>query len=150
MGEQERVPRRDADTPPRGGADSRRPRIVTAAVISRDGKYLIAKRKGGGDLSGKWEFPGGKVEPGETEEHGLIRELAEELDVTAAVGEFICRTCFIHDGIDFELHAYRVTLTGGEPVAREHAQLRWVRPEEFGGYDFAESDRAIVAALREG
>ncbi len=125
---------------------------VTAAVIRRNGAYLIARRSAGGDLSGKWEFPGGKCEPGESDADALARELREELAMEAAIGAYVAGTRFEHAGRRYELKAYEAEWTGGGPELREHQEVRWVAPAEFDRYDFAPSDRAIVKELmrREG
>jgi mutator protein MutT len=121
--------------------------IVTAAVIRKHGAVLIAKRRPGGDLSGKWEFPGGKLEPGENERACLARELREELGIEVVVGGFVAGADFTHRGRPYRLQAYEARWTAGAMEKREHEELRWVAPADFDRYDFADSDRAIVAAL---
>jgi 8-oxo-dGTP diphosphatase len=120
---------------------------VTAGIIEGDGKVLIGRRKPGKHMGGKWEFPGGKIEPGETPEESLVRELAEELGVQARVGRFLGRAFFEGDGVSLELLVYRVEGVEGTPVLREHEELRWVKPEELLSYDLADSDRAVVKEL---
>jgi 8-oxo-dGTP diphosphatase len=120
---------------------------VTAGIIEGGGKVLIGRRKPGKHMGGKWEFPGGKIEPGETPEQSLARELSEELGVSAKVGAFLCRAFFEGDGVSLELLVYRVDGVEGTPALREHEELRWVRPEELRSYDLADSDRAVVAEL---
>jgi 8-oxo-dGTP diphosphatase len=122
---------------------------VTAAVIEHDGKILIAKRKPGDRLAGKWEFPGGKIEPGETPEECLRRELREELGVETEVGEFL--GAFVHKYEDFtiELLAYRVARISGEYRLHDHEAIDWIAPSEADAYDFAAADLPIVARLRD-
>jgi 8-oxo-dGTP diphosphatase len=120
---------------------------VTAGIIEGDGKVLIGRRKPGKHMGGKWEFPGGKIEPGETPEQSLARELTEELGVRAQVGQFLGRAFFEGDGVSLELLVYRVESMVGIPVLREHEELRWVRPDELLLYDLADSDRAVVREL---
>jgi 8-oxo-dGTP diphosphatase len=120
---------------------------VTAAIIEENGKVFIAKRRAGKNLAGKWEFPGGKIEPGETPEEALARELSEEMDLRVSVGEFLCRAYFESGPIKLELLAYRVTRVSGEPVLREHDEARWVKPSELLSYDLAESDRRVIEEL---
>ncbi len=117
---------------------------VTAAIIEEGGKIFIARRREGKNLAGKWEFPGGKIEPGETPEESLARELAEELDLRVSVGELLCRVFFESGQISLELLTYRVKRLSGEPVLREHDDARWVEPAELGSYDLADSDRKVV------
>jgi mutator protein MutT len=105
------------------------PRLtVTAAIIERDGTYLLAKRKPGGPRGGRWEFPGGKLEPGETDEQALTRELHEELGVGCTVGRPEPSVIYDYPDIAVELRPYRVTVTG-EPVPLEHDALAWVPRE---------------------
>jgi len=120
---------------------------VTAAIIEEGGKVLLARRRPGGRMGGKWEFPGGKIEPGETPEQSLARELAEELAIEARVGEFLVSTFFEGDGVSLELLVYRVERAFGEPVLHEHDEVRWVSPQELPGFDLAESDRRVVEIL---
>ncbi|MGO9309815.1 MAG: 8-oxo-dGTP diphosphatase MutT [Spirochaetia bacterium] len=120
---------------------------VTAGILEENGLVLIARRKPGKHMGGKWEFPGGKIEPGETPEQSLARELREELDVNARIGELLCRASYEGDGISLELLVYRVEGFLGSPVLHEHEELRWVAPRELRGYDLADSDRRVVETL---
>jgi 8-oxo-dGTP diphosphatase len=120
---------------------------VTAGILEENGRVLIARRRPGRHMAGKWEFPGGKIEPGETPEQSLARELQEELDVRARVGSFLCRTFFDGDGVSLELLVYRVEGFDGQPVLREHEEIRWVLPRELLSYDLADSDRRVVETL---
>ena len=122
-------------------------RTVTAAVWEEEGRIFIARRKAGKNLSGKWEFPGGKIEPGETPQEALKREIMEELSMTIEVGELLCRVFFQEGPIDLELLAYRVRRVSGEPVLSEHDMMRWVSPGELGSFDLAESDRKVVERI---
>ena len=131
----------------RAGGSRQDPVRVTAAVIEEKGKVLLARRGPGRHLAGKWEFPGGKIEPGETPEQSLERELEEELAIRTRVGELLCSTSFEHDGISLELLVYRVERTAGEPQLREHLELAWVPPQEVASYDLADSDRTVARAL---
>ncbi len=98
-------------------------------------------------MAGKWEFPGGKIEPGESPEQSLARELAEELDVRARIGQLLCRTSYEGDGVSLELLVYRVECFEGTPVLREHEEMRWVPPGELRSFDLADSDRKVVETL---
>ncbi len=120
---------------------------VTAAIMEENGRIFIAKRGPGKHLAGKWEFPGGKIEPGETPEQSLVRELAEELGIRVLVGEFLCSVRYRNDTVNLELLAFRVTGRSGKPVLREHQESRWVAPSELLSFDLAESDRKIVERL---
>jgi 8-oxo-dGTP diphosphatase len=120
---------------------------VTAGIIERSGKVLVARRRPGKHMGGKWEFPGGKIEPSETPAQSLVRELREELAVEASVGTFLCRTTWDGEGMSLELLVYRIDRFEGEPVLHEHQEIRWVSPGELPGLDLADSDRKVVLAL---
>jgi len=119
-------------------------RVVTAAILEENGRVFIARRKPGGHMGGKWEFPGGKVEPGEKPEQALRRELAEELGISARVGELLGAAFFEVDGKRYQLLAYRAVIISGEPVRMEHEEFRWVDPGDLGSYDLADSDRRVA------
>lgn len=123
--------------------------VVVAAAIERDGRYLVARRTRPADVAGRWEFPGGKVEPGETEEQALVREIREELGVGIAVGKRVPGEWPLRD--DLVLHLYRAILVAdeGEPKPLEqHDQIRWVMPQDFDDVDWLPSDLDAVNALR--
>ena len=123
--------------------------VVVAAAIERDGCYLVARRTRPEDVAGRWEFPGGKVEAGETEEQALIREIREELGVDIEVVRRIPGEWPLHD--DLVLHLYVARLITGEPAPLEqHDEIRWVTPSQFGEIDWLESDREAVDALAKG
>jgi 8-oxo-dGTP diphosphatase len=120
---------------------------VTAGILERDGRILIARRKPGRHMADRWEFPGGKIEPGETPEQSLVRELEEELDLRVRVGRLLCRTVYEDDGVSLELLVYRVDSFDGTPVLREHGEIRWVAPGELRSFELADSDRRVVEEL---
>ncbi len=122
---------------------------VTAAVIEREGKILIARRKGGDPLAGKWEFPGGKVEAGETPEECLKRELREELGIETEIRSFLCSSRFAYRHMAVELLAYRTSYVSGEITLGEHDRIEWILPEELGNYDFSEADQPVVRRLQD-
>ncbi len=115
--------------------------------MEENGKVFIARRREGKNLAGKWEFPGGKIERGESPEQALARELKEELDLRVEVHGLLCTVRFIHGRIDLELMAYSVTRLSGEPVLREHDDCAWVAPSRLLSYDLADSDRDVVGKL---
>ncbi|MFA5255911.1 MAG: 8-oxo-dGTP diphosphatase MutT [Candidatus Omnitrophota bacterium] len=122
-------------------------RQVTAAVIEKGGRILIAQRRRGRTLGGRWEFPGGKIEPGETPETCLKRELKEEFDIESEIGQFIIASRFRYCLVPIELLAYRVKHLSGEFKVNEHEEIRWVSPSELGSYDFMPADKSIVELL---
>ncbi len=123
---------------------------VTAAIIQENGKVLIGQRIPGKHMGGKWEFPGGKIEPGETPEMSLRRELEEELAVRARIGEFLCSSRYEGGGVSLELLVYAVRIVEGTPLLREHQELAWVHPAQLLSYDLADSDRSVVESLLRG
>lgn len=119
---------------------------VIAAIIRREGRILIGKRRVG-TFAGKWEFPGGKMEPGETPEECLARELAEELGVEARIGKLFLSAKHTYGHMAIEFVTYEAEILSGEPRLRDHNELRWVLPEELSLYDFPEADRPVVEKL---
>jgi len=121
---------------------------VVAAVLIREGRILIGQRKRGGRHPLKWEFPGGKVEPGEAPRAALERELREELDVEAVAGEEMdSYEVGYPDGFRLRLHFYRVTEFRGEPRNLDFEQIVWETPERLPDYDFLEGDLSFVSKL---
>lgn len=120
---------------------------VTAAVIEKDGKVLIAQRRIGDALAGKWEFPGGKMEPGETPEACLRRELMEEFGVDTEIGDFICSSEFEYDHFHIELLVYRARHISGEFQLNDHAAIVWVKPADLHKYPLASADLPVVKVL---
>jgi len=124
---------------------------VVAALIVRDGKVLICQRAQDQPMPLKWEFPGGKVEPGEEEAAALQRELQEELGISATIEEKV--TSIQHHyrkGGAVELHFYRVQDYEGELENRIFEQIRWVDRRELPRFDFLDADRDLVRQLAKG
>ena len=117
---------------------------VTAAVLFKDGKVLVAQRGPNDKLANKWEFPGGKVEPGEAPEACLKRELQEELGIDVSVGEYLCSSCFDYRHISIELMAFVCDWVGGNLEKNEHQSLAWIEPSALKGMDMAPADWPIV------
>ena len=120
---------------------------VTAAIIEEGGRLFVARRGPGRHLAGKWEFPGGKIEAGETPEASLARELAEELGIVAEVGELACVVRYQEPEVSLELLVYRVRRQGSCMELREHVEARWIAPGELASLDLAPSDRLVAARL---
>jgi len=121
---------------------------VVAAVIEREGQILIGQRKARGRHGLKWEFPGGKVEPGEEPRAALVRELREELGIDAQIGEEIERYDFSYDTQPTtHLIFFRVTEFVGEPENLDFAQIAWAERQRLPEYDFLEGDVAFVRRL---
>lgn len=122
-------------------------RQVIAAILEKDGKMLIAKRKKGSTLGGKWEFPGGKLEPGETPQDCLKRELKEEFDIETEIGDFFWSGKFKYNFIPIELLVYKARYISGELKLSEHDDMKWVSRGELNGYDFLDADKPVVRKL---
>ena len=120
---------------------------VVAAVLERDGNILIGQRQPTQSHPLKWEFPGGKVEPGEAPERTLSRELEEELAIRDATGDEITRYEYSYPGrAPILLIFYRVVSFHGEPQNRIFHQMRWAPAEELSGFDFVEGDLEFIAS----
>lgn len=132
------------------GKTSRYPVIVAAAVLLRGGRVLLSQRKAGSHLAGAWEFPGGKVEPGEDPRAALARELEEELGVTAVVGAPVEVTFHAYPEKSVLLLFFEASLTEGsaEPRPLDAADVRWAAAHELRDEDFPPADVAVLAWVR--
>jgi 8-oxo-dGTP diphosphatase len=120
----------------------------SVAGIAAEGKKLfIARRLSGGDLGGKWEFPGGKVREGESDADALAREFKEELAVPVEAGAFIGEAEFDHGETHFTLRAYRIKLLSTDFTLLVHSCWRWASMEEIQALDFAGSDMLLFPAI---
>ncbi|HMU38695.1 MAG TPA: (deoxy)nucleoside triphosphate pyrophosphohydrolase [Pseudomonadota bacterium] len=121
---------------------------VVAAVIERDGRYLITQRRDSAVLPLQWEFPGGKVETEETDETALRRELNERLDATFEIGKKIGEKHHVYDGYEVVLALYAAKLVPGRPIrAKRVRDFRWVASSEFGQYQFPDADQRTMDQL---
>jgi 8-oxo-dGTP diphosphatase len=121
---------------------------VVAAVVRRGDVLLVTRRPDRPGRPGQWEFPGGKVEPGEGEEEALRRELREELGCDARVGELLLRHTHRYPDLEVELAFYACALAAGaEPAPIGVAEIAWARIGTLASYDFLEADRAVLAEL---
>lgn len=123
--------------------------VVAVALTDADGRVLIAQRPADKEHGGLWEFPGGKVERGESPEAALVRELAEELGVTVAVDALdpLTFSSAGREGRHLLLLLYRCTVWRGEPRALDAAALRWVMPETLAGFEMPPADVPFVSIL---
>jgi mutator protein MutT len=120
---------------------------VVAAIIRREGRILITRRFDNVHLPGLWEFPGGKVESGETLQQALIREIREELGVEISVEEERFTIEHHYPTKSVELHFFNCSIVSGEPRIIAVADLRWATPAELSQYQFPEADRELIAIL---
>jgi mutator protein MutT len=120
--------------------------IVVAAVIERDGKFLVARRLRGTHLEGCWEFPGGKAHDGETLDQALRREIMEELNTAIVDTTEIFRASHTYPDRTIELHFFRGTLAG-DPEPALGQELRWISRDEFSTLDFPPADADLLVEL---
>ena len=112
-------------------------------IVRKDNRFLLGRREPGGDVGGLWEFPGGKIENGETPKQALKREIREELGCVITVGDKITTT--IYNNI--ALSTYRCTIESGEPQALEHQTITWRVPQHLAELDWAPADLPTVEKL---
>ena len=133
--------------PDRHAIGQRSPRVIVAAIIVMDGRVLACERSAPPEVAGRWEFPGGKVEPGESDAEALVRECAEELGVRVEVGERVGPDVPLAHGRAL-LRVFAVTLLNGDvPRALEHSAMRWLGPGELMSVPWLPADAPIVAEL---
>jgi 8-oxo-dGTP diphosphatase len=125
--------------------------VVAVALIDADGRVLLAQRPEGKSMAGLWEFPGGKIAPGETPEAALIRELREELGIDVAEACLAPFTFASHRYERFHLlmPLYVCRRWNGTPAPQEDQQLAWVRPARLGDYPMPPADKPLVAMLQD-
>lgn len=120
---------------------------VVCAILHKEGNVLVAKRKAGGSLAGFWEFPGGKVEPGETPEQALYRELKEELAIETVVGVHIGDSIFSYKDKTICLKGYLAHYLSGDFILDSHDEIAWVPAQELLSYQLAPADVPLVERL---
>ena len=120
---------------------------VSAGLIWKNGKVLIAKRPKGSHNEGLWEFPGGKQEKGESIEDCLKREIEEELDIKVQVDKALITVDHKYEAETICLHAFNCTLMKGKPTSLQGQQFRWVYPVDFHKYIFAPPDMKVIGFL---
>ena len=123
---------------------------VTAGILERDGRYLICQRRSDGAFPLRWEFPGGKVEPGEDKPQAIARELREELGVEARVGDEVFQTRHRYpEGLKVDLTVFRIESFEGDPRNLAFEAICWVKPDRLESFDFLAADRALIRWLAE-
>ena len=119
---------------------------VVAAIIQKENQYFATQR-GYGEFDGMWEFPGGKIEPGESPEDALKREIQEELGIDIGVKEFLCTTNYDYPSFHLTMHCYICYIKEGEVELREHKAARWLRSEELGSVVWLPADKDVISRL---
>lgn len=121
--------------------------LVVAGLLTRGGQLLIARRPDDDPLGAVWEFPGGKLEPGETPAAALARELAEELGIAAEIGAEVERIDYDYSHLSLTLIVHRVTRFAGEPRGLAGQAIAWVEPAALADYSFPAADARLLARL---
>ena len=119
---------------------------VVAAIIYKDGGYFATQR-GYGEFEGMWEFPGGKIEPGESREVALKREIQEELAVDIIIENRLCTTEYDYPSFHLTMHCYLCSIKSGEIELREHKSACWLRSEELGSVEWLPADKDVISRL---
>lgn len=120
-----------------------------AGIILSNGTFLIGLRLAGGEMGNRWEFPGGKVDPGETPEIAILREFQEELGVSVSIGKPLTSVEFTNRGGLVELLAYQIFLPEGQNILlSEHSEIKWATLDEIEKLDFVDSDRLLIPFLK--
>ena len=120
---------------------------VVAAIIKKDNKYFATQR-GYGDFAGGWEFPGGKIEPGETPQQALVREIKEELDADIIVGELVETVEYDYPKFHLTMHCFLCELASEHLVLLEHEAAKWLSVDELDSVDWLPADKGLISKLR--
>lgn len=121
---------------------------VVAAIIIKDSTILATKR-GYGNYINLWEFPGGKIEPGETKEAALIREIHEELEVAVSIDHYLCTVDYDYPDFHLTLHCYLCSILGGEIKLVEHKEARWLTKNKLNSVEWLPADLTILDKIKE-
>lgn len=122
---------------------------VVAAIIKNEDK-IFATQRGYGDFKGYWEFPGGKMEAGETPQQALAREIREELDTEIEVGEFIQTVEYDYPQFHLTMHCYWCTVVSGKLVLKEHEDAKWLTKDELDSVEWLPADEELIEGLKGG
>ena len=121
--------------------------IEVVAGIIKDGDKIFATQRGYGEFKDGWEFPGGKMEPGETPQQALARELKEELAIDVNVGDFLCTVDYDYPTFHLTMHCFYCSVTGGELTLLEHEAAKWLKTTELHSVNWLPADVEVVTAL---
>lgn len=119
---------------------------AVAAIIHRDGAFLATQR-GYGEFEGMWEFPGGKIEPDESPEDAIKREIKEELGIDITIDKFLCTTKYDYPSFHLTMHCYLCGIETGEIELREHKSARWLTVELLDSVDWLPADKEVVGTI---
>jgi len=121
---------------------------VSAAIIHDSAGRIFATQRGYGDMQGGWEFPGGKIEVGETPEAALKREILEELDTQIVVEQFITTVEYDYPNFHLTMHCYLCSVASGNMTLKEHKAARWLATEELETVDWLPADKIVVEEIK--
>ncbi len=122
---------------------------VVGAAIMKDGKLFAAQRPENKEIGLKWEFPGGKIEEGETPQQALVREIKEELDTDIQIDRFITSVSYQYPTFHLSMDVYLCHLTGNDPVLSEHIDSKWLTKDQISSIPWAPADYEILPAIAE-
>ena len=122
--------------------------VLAVAAVIRDGDRIFATQRGYGEQKDGWEFPGGKIEAGETPQQALVREIREELDTGITVGDSLTTIEYDYPTFHLSMRCYWATICGGEPVLKEHEAARWLDADELDSVAWLPADLTIIPLLK--
>lgn len=122
---------------------------VVAAIIVDEAGRILATKRGYGDMKGGWEFPGGKIEPGETAQQALKREIDEELNVTIEVGDKLCSVQWNYTKFHLTMHCFWCKVTEGTILLLEHEAARWLDKKDLWSVDWLPADTEVVKHIKQ-
>jgi 8-oxo-dGTP diphosphatase len=128
--------------------DTRKTIEVVAAIIQDEDK-IFATQRGYGEFKDGWEFPGGKMEPGETPQQALVREIKEELDTEIQVGELLDTVEYDYPAFHLTMHCFMCTVKSGDLVLKEHEDARWLTKDTLDQVDWLPADKDLVGKIKE-
>lgn len=121
---------------------------VVAAIICKDNR-IFATQRGYGEFKGQWEFPGGKVEPGETPEEALVREIKEELDTEIAVAKYIHTVEYDYPTFHLSMRCYLCKIVAGKLVLKEHESAKWLTKDDIDSLNWLPADQELIPIIKE-
>jgi len=128
--------------------NTERKTIRVVAAIIRDGDRIFATQRGHGEFKGGWEFPGGKIEVGETPEEALVREVREELDTEIKVGELVETVEYDYPAFHLSMDFFWAEVVSGDLVLKEHEAAKWLTKDELGNVEWLPADVEVVGKIR--
>ena len=130
--------------------ENTRKKIEVVAAIIRDGGRIFATQRGYGEFKDGWKFPGGKIEPGETPQQALVREIREELDTEIEVGELLQTVEYDYPAFHLTMHCFWCTVRKGELVLKEHEAAKWLTGETLDSVEWLPADRGLIGKIQLG